>query len=244
MEFNLISLKDAVHPHWTECDGLKLLHTVPWKRLTPEQALVVVVSLPPGCSLFTKFLILVPCSLPCFLSAQYPQILSFWVSYFLFFFPRSENLPSTFDNPRTAFSLAFVSWFCLGSESLIDGGTRKPLRSPPSDANCLYGLHLFWILILLSWIGSIPACWTVSLLLLYSILIRHQLFETHYCPKIKSHGFRVGLAEIFISEKCKSDHISLWLPNFQVFHHTLIKISTLYHGLQRSTSSGHCLHCS
>lgn len=71
-----------------------------------------------------------------------PTILGL-LSQLLSLFSRSENLPSTFDNPRTAFSLAFVSWFRLGSESLIDGGTRKPLSSPSSDANCLYALHLF-----------------------------------------------------------------------------------------------------
>lgn len=107
----------------------------------------------------------------CFLSFLYPQILSFWGPLSLFCC--SENLPSTFAHLRTDFWLAFVTWFLLGLYPWLMDGTRKALSSPPSNTDCLQGLHLFWILILLSPTGSISASWTVSLLFFYFILIRH-----------------------------------------------------------------------
>lgn len=60
-------------------------------------------------------------------------------------------------------------------------------------------------------IDIIPASWTMSLLFLYSILIGHQLFETHYCPKVKS------MIEIFISENYQSGHISVCFKPSKAF---------------------------
>lgn len=62
-----------------------------------------------------------------------------------------------------------------------------------------------------SLIDIIPASWTVSLLFLYSVLTGHQLFETHYCPKVKS------MIEIFISENYQSGHISSCFKPSKVF---------------------------
>lgn len=84
-------------------------------------------------------------------SASFPSLVSVCsvptnprlLSKLLSIFSQSENLPSAFDRPRTGFSVVFISWFSLGSVSLMDVGSRKLLSSPPSDVYCLHGLHQF-----------------------------------------------------------------------------------------------------
>lgn len=119
----------------------------------------------------------------------------------------SETLLAIFAHTRTDLLLWVVSlrvcildWW-LGPGSLWAVCVRCRL----SLGTALVESHVF------SPIGIIPASWTISLLFLYSILVEHQLFETHYCPKVKS------MIEIFISENYQSGHISSCFKPSKVF---------------------------
>ena len=202
------------HSHQTECSSLHFLPAAPWKWIPPGESAVSVMMLPVSpWIVFSTLQVLhpVPPALAFSPHTDHKSWASEWAPSLC---SHSETLLTIFAHTRTDLLLWVVSlrvcildWW-LGPGSLWAVCVRCRL----SLGTALVESHVF------SPIGIIPASWTISLLFLYSILVEHQLFETHYCPKVKS------MIEIFISENYQSRHISSSFKPSKVFFYSNLKL--------------------